>query len=1408
MLFYSKKRTTANGRFVWAQLQQAFESGRTFQKKKSLLSSCQMALGGQLAITLAVFSLGSIFPEISQAADVPIDNACTNPTKTAKRNGGEIVRWGSADSWIPTGVPIESDAVLIPGGSTVSISPLDAKDSNMTVNDVVIPEIGAFCVNGTVIQEEYLTIQGSKFNDLNGNGVREPNEKGMSFETINIRANDLADKGLPGQYTVTTDVEGNYSLTGMLPGSYMMRTTLKATFWQTTPMKSPRVGVPVSYDMSIPVGESTYQVDFGVWDGIVREECTLCTAADDAQTDAGEQAIVGGSVVDNEPDNSDLTITVEAFGFSTVKVIPAKDRVAKEIIPVSLSVTFPKGGDYPVKITAKSGAGKIAESEGNITVRDVDTSDACDMNVQTIWSTRSGKWDDPTVWTGGQVPNANDWVMIRSTHQVKVAAATTVDITKNQGRDLLKVKGLCVDQGAKLGNFYYKEWKTQPTGLSGHYSEGSNTRRSDACDLTPTITAQKLTPPGSWEVRTTWTPRSVPRWNDVAYIPPGVTVVVPYTTTTRTHNVDSLCNEGTLTSPTELPPDNQQYWLAIRPNNLHNKGIIKSSDGIDGGPGVGIYLGEPNEMDNDGTIQSGNGGGNGGNGGPIEINPHNFTNNGNINLGNGGPCDILSNACTGGGDGGKLSIVGTGSVNIKGKVGAGNGGNAYHTNGAALQGKASHIVIDGAQALNIDGDAIEHGSSGEWFWDPIHIKVGDNVSIHTDENYFVADDNGSIELGNLAEGAITATGKLVFSVGTGGIIDFSNLSDNALKAGESITIYADTILLPEGKTLEDLVDTENLIVEPAKLLAMASWSNSDETLIGKPSESIVLPLTLRNIGPAKDTYDLSINGAQGWELCTLPQTVSVNSQRHVDLACEVTLPETYDAENLVTVMATSQNDPSLTITSQLRLKVESEFDEIDEINRYTAYGTLVDKQGNPIAGVTIELNGITTATDVAGNWEISGLPEGDYPLSTSKEGYVFMPETIGLGNENYQHEVSVKPLSQLGISVKPVYRKTLKQGQNQSYTITVMNGGDETATNVILKETLPEGSQLVSLSIIDGGSCESATLTCQLPDLTTGASTQIKLEITDLPSNTMTNTAIVSANEYPNDMKKTRNHVDPYLSVQVKDQADPVVLGAELHYELTVNLNEYSPINKATSIQLTSLLPQGVKLNSVSTNDGQCQNGDNQITCTLNDLSIANAGDKGQATVNMSVMVEDGGMLMLNHEARITSNEYPADMHRERTKVFVSDTQVDMVLVLDTTQSMSEERNAVITALKTFIQEQMADATMQVALVEFKDDVKLKVFTSDMQVLLNAVEKLKVSGGGTCPEASVDALNLAVDHLKDSGIIFFTTDASPYEGADVDTLIGRIEGKGIQLTTVITGDCANGENSWNDVEAEKAALGN
>ena len=67
---------------------------------------------------------------------------------------------------------------------------------------------------------------------------------------------------------------------------------------------------------------------------------------------------------------------------------------------------------------------------------------------------------------------------------------------------------------------------------------------------------------------------------------------------------------------------------------------------------------------------------------------------------------------------------------------------------------------------------------------------------------------------------------------------------------------------------------------------------------------------------------------QNWSLCKLPETVTVNSQRRVELECQMVLPPTDGAENLLTITAISQSDPTLSISSQLRLKVEAEQEEL------------------------------------------------------------------------------------------------------------------------------------------------------------------------------------------------------------------------------------------------------------------------------------------------------------------------------------------------------------------------------------------------------------------------------------------------------------------------------------------------
>jgi hypothetical protein len=86
--------------------------------------------------------------------------------------------------------------------------------------------------------------------------------------------------------------------------------------------------------------------------------------------------------------------------------------------------------------------------------------------------------------------------------------------------------------------------------------------------------------------------------------------------------------------------------------------------------------------------------------------------------------------------------------------------------------------------------------------------------------------------------------------------------------------------------------------------------------------------------------------------------------------------------------------------------------------------------------------------------------------------------------------------------------------------------------------------------------------------------------------------------------------------------------------------------------------------------------------------------------------------------------------------------------------------------------------------------------THYINVLLEVVDSLKAKGGGTCPEASVEALDFVIPYIKEGGTILFTTDASPYPDADVTKTVKSMTDKNIQFDAIITGDCSMKE-SWN-----------
>jgi hypothetical protein len=102
------------------------------------------------------------------------------------------------------------------------------------------------------------TVTGNVFNDLNGNGIKDAGEPGLSFWTVYA---DLNNNGVldPGEPSTTTDSQGNYVLGGLPAGDVAVREQLQSGWVQTAPAQG-------AYTVSI--GDVTTRVpglDFGLF---------------------------------------------------------------------------------------------------------------------------------------------------------------------------------------------------------------------------------------------------------------------------------------------------------------------------------------------------------------------------------------------------------------------------------------------------------------------------------------------------------------------------------------------------------------------------------------------------------------------------------------------------------------------------------------------------------------------------------------------------------------------------------------------------------------------------------------------------------------------------------------------------------------------------------------------------------------------------------------------------------------------------------------------------------------------------------------------------------------------------------------------------------------------------------------
>jgi hypothetical protein len=108
-----------------------------------------------------------------------------------------------------------------------------------------------YCCSGS-------SIQGMKFNDLNGNGMKESGESGLAgwmIEAYNPATGQM--------FTTVTDASGNYTFTGLSVGNWMIYERQQAGWSQTYPQS-------VFHSISVTGSVNTIGVDFGN-----KQNCTL-----------------------------------------------------------------------------------------------------------------------------------------------------------------------------------------------------------------------------------------------------------------------------------------------------------------------------------------------------------------------------------------------------------------------------------------------------------------------------------------------------------------------------------------------------------------------------------------------------------------------------------------------------------------------------------------------------------------------------------------------------------------------------------------------------------------------------------------------------------------------------------------------------------------------------------------------------------------------------------------------------------------------------------------------------------------------------------------------------------------------------------------------------------------------------
>ncbi len=192
-------------------------------------------------------------------------------------------------------------------------------------------------------------------------------------------------------------------------------------------------------------------------------------------------------------------------------------------------------------------------------------------------------------------------------------------------------------------------------------------------------------------------------------------------------------------------------------------------------------------------------------------------------------------------------------------------------------------------------------------------------------------------------------------------------------------------------------------------------------------------------------------------------------------------------------------------------------------------------------------------------------------------------------------------------------------GADLTYSITVANRGESTATNVRLNDQLPPGSTFVSATPSQGSCGGTSAITCNLGNVNEGASATLIIVIKPPANRSITNTANVVANEP--DPNLTNNTATETTTVDFADLTLTklashlrIEQGGKLSWILTVKNN--GVVNVNNFVVSDNLPAETTFISCTATGGGNCGGSGNNRTATF---STVEAGKTVTAVLSATV---------------------------------------------------------------------------------------------------------------------------------------------------------------------------------------------